>query len=230
MSGDTSVSVSASDSAEARMRDAVVRACRHLAAAGLSPGSSGNISVRFGSGILATPTGSALRSVEAHELAFVTARDDATPGFTPAPGSGRPTKELPLHRAMYDERPDAGAVIHLHSPQATAIACLPADTDGLAALPLLTPYRVMRLGRVPLAPYARPGSEELAESVRALAVRHPVILLAHHGQVVAAPTLDAAIDLAEELETAARLTLLLSGSPARELDADAVAALTPPGA
>jgi ribulose-5-phosphate 4-epimerase/fuculose-1-phosphate aldolase len=88
----------------------------------------------------------------------------------------------------------------------------------------------MRLGRVPLAPYGRPGTSGLADSVRSLAARHPVILLANHGPVVAAPTLDAAIDLAEELETAAQLTLLLRQAPARALAADAVAELTPPGA
>jgi ribulose-5-phosphate 4-epimerase/fuculose-1-phosphate aldolase len=204
---------------ETRMRDAVVRACRHLSAAGLSPGSSGNVSVLLGNAIISTPTGSALRNVQPHELS-VTGTDGGPP----------PTKELPLHRAMYDERPDARAVIHLHSPHATAVACLPAGRDGFAAVPNLTPYRVMRLGDIALAPYAPPGSAALAGAVRSLAARHAVILLGNHGPVVAAPTLDAAIDLAEELETAARLTLLLRQTPAVELDADAVAALRPPGA
>jgi len=88
---------------------------------------------------------------------------------------------------------------------------------------------VMRLGDVPLVPYARPGSAELAAGVAAAAPRNPVLLLANHGPVVAAPTLDAAIDLVEELETAARLTLLLRQAPAVVLDAAAIAALTPPG-
>ncbi|WP_348789450.1 class II aldolase/adducin family protein [Leifsonia sp. NPDC080035] len=206
------------DEAEARV--AIVRACRHLAAAGLSPGSSGNVSVRVGARILATPTGSSLRSVTEDRLA-------ATPSH--AEGSPRPTKELPLHAAMYAAHPEARAVVHLHSPHATAVACLPPGEDGFAALPALTPYRVMRLGSVPLVPYAAPGTSALASAVAAAAAGHPVLLLANHGPVVAAASLDAAIDLAEELETAAQVGLLLHGSPAVPLDAAAVAALTPPG-
>jgi len=205
---------------EAEARAAIVRACRHLSAAGLSPGSSGNVSVRVGSRIIATPTGSSLRAVTEDELAATPADQEGVP---------RPTKELPLHAAMYAAHPAATAVVHLHSPHATAIACLPAGDSGYAPLPPLTPYRVMRLGDVPLVPYAPPGSAELAAGVAAAAPGHPVLLLANHGPVVAAATLDAAIDLAEELETAAQLTLLLKRAPAVALDAAAVAALTPPG-
>jgi ribulose-5-phosphate 4-epimerase/fuculose-1-phosphate aldolase len=205
---------------EADARAAVVRACRHLSASGLSPGSSGNVSVRVGARIIATPTGSSLRAVTEAELA-------ATPSDTQ--DAPRPTKELPLHAAMYAAHPEAAAVVHLHSPYATAIACLPPDDDGFARLPPLTPYRVMRLGDVPLVPYARPGSAELAGGVATAAPGHPVLLLANHGPVVAATTLEAAIDLVEELETAARLTLLLKQAPAVALDAAAIAELTPPG-
>lgn len=205
---------------EREARAAIVRACRHLSAAGLSPGSSGNVSMRVGSRIIATPTGRSLRSVTEEELAATPADSDDAP---------RPTKELPLHAAMYAAHPEATAVVHLHSPSATAIACLPPGDGGLAQLPPLTPYRVMRLGEVPLVPYARPGSAELAAGVAAAAPRNPVLLLANHGPVVAATTLDAAIDLVEELETAARLTLLLRQAPAVVLDAAAIAALTPPG-
>lgn len=209
-----------SEDREAEARSAVVRACRHLSAAGLSPGSSGNVSVRVGSRIVATPTGSALRSVVEHELAATPADQEGAP---------RPTKELPLHAAMYAAHPEATAVVHLHSPYATALACLPPDERGFATLPPLTPYRVMRLRDVPLVPYAPPGSADLAAGVASAAPGHPVLLLANHGPVVAASTLDAAIDLAEELETAAQLTLLLRQAPAVALDAAAVAALTPPG-
>lgn len=208
------------DAREAEARAAVVRACRHLSAAGLSPGSSGNVSVRVGSRIIATPTGSSLRSVTEEQLAATPADQEGAP---------RPTKELPLHAAMYAAHPDATAVVHLHSPYATAVACFPATEGGFAQLPPLTPYRVMRLGDVPLVPYARPGSAELAAGVAAAASGHPALLLANHGPVVAAGTLDGAIDLVEELETAAQLTLLLKQAPAVALDAAAIAALTPPG-
>ena len=151
---------------EADARAAVIRACRHLSAAGLSPGTSGNISVRVGSRIIATPTGSSLRSVTAEELAVIPSDQERSP---------RPTKELPLHAAMYAAHPAATAVVHLHSPHATAIACLPPDEHGFGALPPLTPYRVMRLGDVPVVPYAAPGSAELASGVATSTISVSVI-------------------------------------------------------
>lgn len=214
-------------------RAMLVRACRHLSSAGLSPGSSGNVSVRVGDLLLMTPTGSALSRVREQDLALVELRrpvgagrnspgaDPVSPRAAPArAGDGPhasapspvPSKEAPLHRAAYELRPGTGAVVHLHSPYATAIACLGADEHGHAQLPALTPYRAMRLGDVPLVPYAPPGSAALAEGVAAVIARHPAVLLANHGSVVAAPTLEAAIDLAEELESAAQLTLLLRGA------------------
>ncbi|MGH1550200.1 class II aldolase/adducin family protein [Leifsonia poae] len=115
---------------EAEARAAIVRACRQLSAAGLSPGSSGNVSVRVGSRIIATPTGSSLRAVTEDEVAATPADQEGAP---------RPTKELPLHAAMYAAHPDATAVVHLHSPYATAIACLPPADSGYAPLPRSLP-------------------------------------------------------------------------------------------
>ncbi|WP_210480286.1 class II aldolase/adducin family protein [Naasia sp. SYSU D00948] len=201
--------------------DYLVRAARHLAARGLSPGSSSNLSVRIGTRILLTPTGSSLSRVEAADLSEVSLEDGTV-------RTGRPSKEYPLHLAMYRQRPDATAVVHLHSPYATAISCLPPDEQGRAALPPLTPYRVMRLGDVPVAPYAAPGSAELAAGVELLAARAAVLLLAQHGSVVSGEGIDAAVDLAEELETAAQVTLLLHGRDPRTLPPDELAALRPP--
>ena len=199
-------------------RAELVAVCRHLAAVGLSPGSSGNASVRLGDSVLVTPTGSSFSRLTPESLALVELSSGRS---TSGPA---PTKELPLHLAVYGARRDVGAVIHLHSPYATAVACLPPDADGHAALPPLTPYRVMRLGPVPVAPYAAPGSDELAAGVAAL-VAVDVLLLANHGSLVAARTLTAAGDLAEELETAAQVSLLVQDRNPQPLPADAVAAL-----
>jgi ribulose-5-phosphate 4-epimerase/fuculose-1-phosphate aldolase len=199
----------------------LITACRHLAAAGLSPGSSGNVSVRTGGFILMTPTGSALGRVQPSELALLS-HDGVQTAETARP---RPSKELPLHLAAYSQRPDARAVVHLHSPYATAVSCLPAGAEGNAHLPALTPYRVMRLGNVPLVPYAAPGSADLACGVRQRVGDHPVLLLANHGSVIAAKDLVTALDLAEELETAAQLTLLLKGASAVPLAPEEIAAL-----
>lgn len=201
-----------------RARNVIVAAARHLASRGMSPGSSGNLSVRAADRILITPTGSSLSRVEPGDLAEVLL--DGT-----VVGGRKPSKEVNLHLAAYRKRPDDAAVVHLHSPYATALACLPPSADGFAPLPFLTPYRVMRLGDVPVAPYAAPGTAELASGVGSLASSNPVLLLAQHGSVTTGRDLDTAVDLAEELETASQLTLLLAGTTARELSAEAVAAL-----
>lgn len=195
-------------------RSAVVHLSRHLAERGLSPGSSGNISVRLGDVLLMTPTGSALSRLSESDLSVI-----ALPaGGQPTVASGPPpSKELPLHLAVYRARPDARAVVHLHSPYATALSCLRPDDRGHAPLPPLTPYRVMRLGDVPVAGYSTPGSDALASGVGDHAALHDVILLANHGPVLIGRTLDAAADLAEELETAAQLTFLLHGREAAGL-------------
>lgn len=192
------------------MSDALIAAARHLAARGLSPGSSGNLSVRTPDGILLTPTGSSLSRVTVDDLALV--------GLDGSVLAGRPSKERSLHLAAYRADTGLGAVVHLHAPASTAIACLPPAPDGLADLPAYTPYRVMSLGDVPLLPYAPPGSPELGPPFGdAVAAGRRVALLANHGSVVAADTLDRAVDLAEELEASAQLALTLRHLPARPL-------------
>lgn len=189
--------------------EALVAACRRLAALGLSPGGSGNVSVRAGERVYVTPTGGALSRVTAGELAVL------SPAGEPL-SDARPSKEVPLHLAAYRVRPEARAIVHLHSVHAVAVSCLDEP------LPTLTPYQVTRLGRLPVVPYAPPGSTALAESVAAALAGQHAALLANHGSVVAAADVDLAADLAEELETAARLALLLRGLPYRELPPTAV--------
>jgi len=202
----------------AEERAAVATVCRHLAASGLSPGSSGNVSLRRGDELLVTPTRTALARVGPDDLALLGLDGERRDG--PAP-----SKEVPLHLAVHRTRPDALAVVHLHSPYAVAAACLPVTADGTAPLAPLTPYQVLRVGDVPVAPYAPPGSAELAAGVARLAPTAAALLLANHGSVTAGADLDAAADLAEELEAAARLHFLLRGGPYRTLTAEAVAAL-----
>lgn len=210
-------------------REALVAACRHLAGRGLSPGGSGNVSVRVGPLLLLTPTGSSLSRVEARDLAIAPVDPDAPVTGAVAPSAPAPSKELPLHRAVYAARPDAAAVVHLHSPAAVAASCLePAALPRQTAtgpLPAVTPYQVMRLGDLPVAPFALPGSAALAEGVAALAATAPAMLLANHGSLVAGTHLTGALDLAEELEAAAQVVLLLAGVPHRRLTAAQVAAL-----
>ena len=188
----------------------LVAACRDLAEAGLSPGSSGNASVRVGDRLLVTPTGASLRRLRVDDLALLSADGVHLAGPPP-------TKEASMHVAAYRARPDARAIVHLHSRAATAVSCLALDA-GADPLPAYTPYRVRLLGRVELVGYAPPGSDALAEAVGQGAARSGCLLLAQHGSLVCASDIGRAVDLCEELEAAAELTLTLQGRRARTLD------------
>lgn len=201
-------------------RELVVAYARSLYERGLSPGTSGNISVRIDGGWLMTPTNSSLGTLDPPRLSRLDREGRHVDGDPP-------TKELGLHLAMYEQRPDARAIVHLHSTHAVAVACLD-GTDPDDVLPPLTPYLVMRVGRVALVPYARPGGPALVEAVRARARHFGALLLANHGPIVAATSLAAAAGAVEEIEEAAKLVLLLTGKPVRLLGAEQVAELRRP--
>ena len=150
---------------ERELREAIVAHARSLFARGLSPGTSGNISVRTRDGFVMTPTGASFGALDAARLSRLDAGGRHVDGDVP-------TKESPLHLAMYEERPDANAIVHLHSTYAVAVACLD-DVDADDVLPPLTPYYVMRVGRLPLVPYAKPGDPALGEAVREARPRRP---------------------------------------------------------
>ena len=194
---------------EAKQREAICMIGASIFARGLTAGSSGNISVRHGDGWLMTPTGSSLGRLDPAQLSKIVPDGRLVSGDPP-------TKESFLHRVMYEERPETGAVVHLHSTHSVADSCL-AEIDPADALPPITAYYVMRVGRLPLVPYFRPGDLALAEAVRGFAGKHHAVLLANHGPVVAGSDLDAAVNAIEELEETAKLYLLLRGSKTRYL-------------
>jgi ribulose-5-phosphate 4-epimerase/fuculose-1-phosphate aldolase len=122
-----------------------------------------------------------------------------------------------MHRAFYRARGDSGAVVHLHSTQATAVACLP-DVDRENPIPPLTPYFVMRVGRrMPIVPYFRPGDAAMEPAIHGAATDARAVLLANHGPVVSGKTLTDAVYAAEELEEAAKLYLMLRHASPRLL-------------
>lgn len=202
---------------EAALRQAMVKWGRSLFERGYTAGSSGNISARVDDGYIVTPTNSCLGFLDPKRLAKLDASGAHVSG-------DKPTKELPLHFAFYETRPSAAAVVHLHSTYATALSCL-ADTDPDDAVPPITPYIVMRVGRVPVVPYTKPGSPDVAPLIRARAAEHAAILLANHGPVVAAPSLEAAIFAIEELEETAKLVLVTRNLKVRQLSSAEVADL-----
>ena len=182
---------------------ALTSVARSLYDRGLTPGTSGNVSVRADAGFIITPTSSCLGRLHVRALAHLDPAGERVSG-------GVPSKEWPLHQAFYREHPDARAVVHLHSPSAVTVSCL-ADLDTDDALPALTGYHAMRVGRVPLVPYHPPGSRELADAVQRRARGRHALLLANHGSIFAAPDLESAADGAEQLEQTAHVFLLLHG-------------------
>jgi ribulose-5-phosphate 4-epimerase/fuculose-1-phosphate aldolase len=204
---------------ESKLREEICRLGESLFTRGLTFGSAGNISVRLEDGWLMTPTNVSLGRLDPARLAKLDANGKLVSGDPP-------TKETFLHRAMYSERPQATAVVHLHSTYSVAVSAL-ADIDTANVLPPITAYYVMRVGRLPLVAYYPPGDLTLADAVQRLAGKHHAVLLANHGPVVAGSTLDAAANAIEELEETAKLFLLLRGSNVRLLTDEQVAALKP---
>lgn len=214
---------------ESEIAEAIRRHGRSLFDRGLTHGRTGNISVRLDDGrVLVTPTGSCLGALDPAGLSRLGANGEHL-------GGDPPTKEALLHLAVYAARPGTAAVVHLHSTYSVAVSCLD-GLDPADALPPLTAYYAMRVGRLPLIPYYAPGDRGLADAVGRAAARDHAMLLANHGPVAAGASLDAAVDCIEELEQTAKLYLLLRGERTRPLDTEQVAALSdrrgdgPPGA
>lgn len=177
---------------------------------GLSGGASGNLSLSLPEGgYLATPTGCSLGDLTPEHLSLINAAGEHV-------GGPKPTKEVFVHLACYAARPSSGAVVHLHSPWATVWSCM-AGLDPADAVPTLTPYGLMRYGRVALCPYRPPGSPALAEEMARLMSHYAAVLMGNHGAMVMGRTLIEAADHMEELEASCRLAFLLRGLPVRLL-------------
>lgn len=195
---------------ESRLRERMVYFGRSLFDRGLTAGSSGNISVRLDDGWLLTPTNACLGELDPARLAKLDWQGRHLSGDPPS-------KEAFLHRSMYEERQGAGAIVHLHSTHSAAVSCI-GGLDPANCLPPLTAYYVMKIGRLPLVPYHRPGDSALGHAIRGLSGKHSAVLLANHGPVVSGTTLEAAVYATEELEETAKLFLLLRGTPISPLN------------
>ncbi len=202
---------------ETRQRDDIVSLAKSLFDRGLTFGSSGNISLRLEDGWLMTPTGSSLGDLDPARISKLDSEGRHVSGDAP-------TKEAFLHGAMYDRRPNAGAIVHLHATHSVAVSCLH-DIDPANVLPPLTAYYVMRIGTLPLIPYFAPGNLDLARAVREMASDHHAVLLANHGPVVAGTSLRDAVHATEELEETAKLFLAVHGMKTRPLTPEQVADL-----
>ena len=190
--------------AERQARAAVVEAARRLNALGLNPGRSGNVSARLGEGFLVTPSGIAYDRLHADDLVQVDAAGVAH-------GPHAPSTEWRMHRDVYACRSDAAAVVHTHSPHATSLACL---RRGLPSFH----YEVAFAGGpdIRCADYATFGTQELSDRALAALEGRRACLLANHGAVAYGDTVAQAVELAEKVETLARIfwQALQAGEPA----------------
>ena len=200
---------------ERQHREDIVKYGALLYDRGLAHGSAGNISVRLADGsILISPTNSSLGDLDPETLSKL------APDGTLISGNP-PSKEGFFHLAVYEERKEAKAIVHLHSTHSVAIACLcHADTSNV--LPALTAYQLMRVGRLPLIPYFRPGDRNLAKAVRQTARKTAAMLLANHGPIISARSLQEAIYASEELEETAKIFFLVDGRKTSLLTCEAI--------
>jgi ribulose-5-phosphate 4-epimerase/fuculose-1-phosphate aldolase len=154
--------MSGNEMSETKLREEICRLGRSLFERGLTPGSSGNVSVKLDDGgWLVTPTNASLGFLDPARLSRL-APDGRLLAGDP------PTKEVPLHSALYQTRDAAHAVVHLHSTHSVALSMLP-EIDPSAALPPMTAYYVMKCGATALVPYYRPGDPAVADAIKGLA-------------------------------------------------------------
>ena len=192
------------------LRELICTLAKSMFDRGLTGGSTGNISARTSDGgLLVSPTGTSFGRLDPARLSHFDASGRLVSG-------DQPTKEMPLHAAFYETRSTAGAVVHLHSCHAVALSMMP-DADADNFLPPLTPYAIMKLGKVQLLPFFRPGDPAMGDAVRGLAGKRSAVMLANHGPVVAGKDVEAACNAIEELEDTARLAMMMRGVQASML-------------
>lgn len=195
---------------ETALRELICTLAKSMFDRGLTGGSTGNVSARTeDGGLLVSPTGTSFGRLDPAKLSRFNAAGQLIDGDPP-------TKEMPLHSAFYDTRSTAGAVVHLHSCHSVALSMMP-DADPDNFLPPFTPYAIMKLGKVKLLPFFRPGDPAMGAAVRGLAGKRSAVMLANHGPVVAAKDIEAACNAIEELEDTARLAMMMRGINARML-------------
>lgn len=194
---------------QAPTREAICRIGRSLFERGLVHSTAGNISVRLEQGYLITPTDACLGFLQADQLAWIDSQGQQQGGL-------RASKTLTLHQRIYAAAPQARCVLHTHSTHLVALTLQGVWTPQ-AILPPITPYQVMKVGRVPLLPYHRPGDPQVAEQLAGLIAQSPVplraVMLDRLGPMVWADSPEQAMAILEELEETARLWLLCQPQP-----------------
>lgn len=181
-----------------RLKGEMIRVCRRLDSLCFVPATDGNVSVRIGHGrLLITPSMVPKGTVTAGQLIEIDL------GGRVLSGRGTPSSEMKMHLEVYRQRPEIGAVVHAHPPAATAFAACRLQLDQ----PIL-PEAVVMLGKVPLAGYATPSTDQVPRSIAPLVKNHNALLLSNHGVLTYGRSLQEAMERVERVEHLARVALL----------------------
>lgn len=177
---------------------------KKLADKGLSPGFSGNISVRFEDKILVTPSGYSLGELEADDIVVLDF------DFNIIEGNKKPSSESKMHALIYKKRPDLNALVHCHSPKASVFA-----VNGVPLVQPILAENIFTLGDIPVAKYYLPSSEELAQEVCSFFDVHDCVLMQNHGVIVGGKDLRTAFYKMDTVEYYAEVCILanLTGKP-----------------
>jgi L-fuculose-phosphate aldolase len=181
---------------ELALRREVIETCRKMTAIGINQGTSGNVSVRFGDGLLITPSGMDYDALKPEDIVLV--RADGSHA-----GRHKPSSEWRFHRDILVRRGEVGAVVHAHSLYATALAILGMEIPAVH-------YMIAAAGgnTIRCAPYATYGSQELSDHALAALEGRKACLLANHGVIATGPNLAKALWLAKEVEVLAQQYVL----------------------
>ncbi len=200
------------------LRANVLTTARKMVADGLAYGAQGNVSARDpDSGLIGvTPSAIQYDQMTAEDVVIINTHGQIVEG------RWKPTSETPLHTIFYRERSDVGAVVHTHAPYATTFAIV-----GEPIPMVLAEAALCIGGPVPVAPYRRPSTQELAQVMLETVGQGVSALLAHHGLITVGPNLELAYAATIAAEISARLVIMARSINAHpiELDADEVTAL-----
>lgn len=180
---------------ETTARQLIVEHCLKMNALGINQGTSGNISLRFGEGLLITPSGIPYEALKPQDVAFMRRNGEYE-------GKLAPSSEWRFHRDILMTRPEVNAVVHAHPSYCTALSIV---GRGIPAVHYMI---AAALGDIRVAPYATFGTEELSKNALGALDGRFACLLAHHGMIALGLTLPRALWLASEVETIARQYVL----------------------
>lgn len=189
-------------------REEICDVCHKLWQRGIVAANDGNVSVKLPDGtVICTPSGVSKSAMTPEILVHIAADGSilsAAEGY-------KPSSEMKMHMRCYEERPDVFAVVHAHPPVATSFASMGRALDGYQTM-----ENIVNLGAVPVAPYAKPSTDEVPDSIAPYLADHDAVLLANHGALTVGDTLTRAYFRMESLEMFAKTSLyihLLGGAP-----------------